>query len=99
MNKRQKAKYYKRLYEQQLKLKNKHIEVKTSKIPIITYRITKAMPDEFQANAAPYWIREEMSEDIKKIIYDNLKINKVEDENNTFWPNVMFEATIRIAWE
>ena len=98
MNKRQKAKYYKRLYEQCLH-SLKPNNVKITRIPVITYKVTKAMPDEFQANAAPYWIREEMSEEIKQIIYDNLKINKVRDENNAFWPNVMFEATIRIAWE
>ena len=42
MNKRQKAKYYKRMYEQLLMAdKLRPIEVKTTRIPVQTYRITK----------------------------------------------------------
>ena len=93
MNKRQKAKYYKRMYEQLLAINRlRPVEFKTTRIPVQTYRVTKALGD-FDV---PYMdkekiIRELMSEDISKLAHDSIKINE-------FAPN-MYETTIRIAWE
>ena len=93
MNKRQKAKYYKRMYEQLLAINRlRPIEVKTTRIPVQTYRITKGfgelnVPDMDKEKI----IRDFMSEDIAKIAHDSIKINE-------FAPD-MYETTIRIAWE
>ena len=93
MNKRQKAKYYKRMYEQLLMAdKLRPMEVKTTRIPVQTYRITKAFGDfDIPDIDKDKIIRDFMSEDIAKLAHDSIKINE-------FAPN-MYETTIRIAWE
>lgn len=93
MNKRQKAKYYKRMYEQLLMAdKLRPIEVKTTRIPMQTYRITKGFGD-FDVSDVDKdkIIRDFMSEDIAKLAHDNIQINE-------FTPD-MYETTIRVAWE
>lgn len=93
MNKRQKAKYYKRMYEQLLAINRlRPIEVKTTRIPMQTYRITKGLGDfDIPDIDKDKIIRDFMSEDIAKLAHDNIQINE-------FAPD-MYETTIRIAWE
>ena len=105
MNKRQKAKHYKQLYERELALnKVRPIKVEHSYIPFVTYKATrtfdipKEMLDEYpkDENGVPYIIKDELSREFEDIIYKNLKIYEVKDER---WPRGKYEATVKMAFE
>ena len=105
MNKRQKAKHYKQLYEMLLK-GSRPVKIEHSSIPVQTYRVHKALPADYpdevikdlpaDANGIPYVIRKEIERDISDFIYKNIKINEVHGE--THFPSKVYETTIRIAF-
>ena len=97
MNKRQKAKYYQRLYECLLN-KHKPIKVECTRIPMETYRTAKIfdypldiindMPKD--ENGVPFIVKDQITEDFAKLIKENVKITKQHNK---------YEATVKIAWE
>lgn len=109
MNKRQKAKHYKKLYEGLLETilrGSRPVKVEHTSIPVETYRVHKAIPfddlDEMikdlpaDANGIPYVIRKGIESDISDFIYKNIKINEVHGESE--FPGKVYETTIRIAF-
>lgn len=105
MNKRQKAKYYKRMYETLIH-KPAYTVVRTIGVQTETYKSTKVFdyPPEMLSmfpkdkDGIPFAIREEIANDFSQLIYNNLKI--VERFDNPRRPNGgLYEAIVRIAWE
>ena len=92
MNKRQKAKHFKMLYESLLAKGGPPCKVIHTTIPVQTYRITKTFGDfDVPDIDKEKIIRNLMSEDIARFAHDSIQINE-------FAPN-MYETTLRIAWE
>ena len=83
MNKRQKAKHYKQLYERELALnKVRLMKVEHSYIPFLTYKTIRGIDIPFDdlpkgEDGIPYIIRDKLSKDFVDIIYKNLKIFKI----------------------
>ena len=109
MNKRQKAKHYKKLYEGLLEtilIGSRPVKIEHTSIPVETYRVRKALPFNYpdeaikdlpaDANGIPYAIREEIERDISDFIYKNIKINEVHGESRP--TGKVYETTIRIAF-
>lgn len=109
MNKRQKAKHYKQLYERTLETLlrgSRPVKVEHTSIPVQTYRVRKALPFNYpdeaiknlpdDANGISYVIRKSIERDISDFIYKNIKINEVHGESE--FPNKVYETTIRIAF-
>ena len=98
MNKRQKAKRYKILYERELALKNqKTFEYVVTYKPTQEYKV-KCLVDADLASNEEY-IRMKIASEFMKIIEKKLAIKAAEDPYGLFMRSKCFESTIRIAWD
>ena len=83
MNARQKAKKYKRMYEELL---NKHIEVKMEQHKIDTLRFDRFYPEPLIANANSSYLREVIVKDIAQDLVS--KLDKYIDYRTEFCPDI-----------
>lgn len=102
MNKRQKAKHYKQLYERTLETLlngSRPVKVLNTIIPTETYRVVKVMDDDLPSDISSFRLRLEMVREFEKILEKNLIIEEVLPENNYQLPRKMYTTTVRIAWK
>lgn len=102
MNKRQKAKHYKMLYERELALnKVRPIKVEHSMISFVTYKAVNCFNIPYHdfpkgRDGIHNIVREQITSEISDIIYKNIKIFEVRTEE---YPRGKYEATIKMAFE
>ena len=102
MNKRQKAKHYKQLYERELALNRvRPIKIQHSVVPFVTYKAVNCFNicyDDYpkDENGIPNIVREQITNEIGEIIYKNIKIFEVRTEE---YPRGRYEANIKMAFE
>lgn len=102
MNKRQKAKHYKQLYEGLLETflrGSRPVKVMNTIIPTETYRVVKVMDDDLPSDISSFRLRLGMVREFEKILEKNLIIEEVPPENNYQLPRKMYTTTVRIAWK
>lgn len=102
MNKRQKAKHYKQLYERTLETLlngSRPVKVMNTIIPTETYRVVKVMDDDLPSDISSFRLRFGMVREFEKILEKNLIIEEVPPENNYQLPRKMYTTTVRIAWK
>lgn len=99
MNKRQKAKHFKMLYESLLAKGGPPYKVIHTSVPVQTYRVVKVMDNDLPADIRTLELRREMCREFDKIFYENVNIEEVPPENNYQYPRKMYITTVRIAWE
>lgn len=102
MNKRQKAKHYKQLYERTLETLlngSRPVKVMNTIIPTETYRVVKVMDDDLPSDISSFRLRLGMVREFEKILEKNLIIEEVPPENNYQLPRKMYTTTVRIAWK
>ena len=99
MNKRQKAKHFKMLYESLLAKGGPPCKVIHTSIPVETYRVVKVMDDDLPPDIRTFKLRLEMVREFEKILEKNLIIEEVPPENNYQLPRKMYATTVRIAWQ
>ena len=99
MNKRQKAKHFKMLYESLLAKGGPPLKVIHTVIPVQTYRVVTVMDENIPPDIRTIELRREMVHKLDKIFYENLNIEEVPPENNYQLPRKMYATTVRIAWQ
>ena len=98
MNKRQKAKHYKMLYESLLAKGGPPCKIIHTSVPVQTYRVVKTMDQDLPPDMRTLMVRKEMAEEFVKLFEKNLNIEEVSPENNFQLPKKMYATTVRIAW-
>lgn len=103
MNKRQKAKHYKQLYERELALNRiRPVKVQHSVVPFVTYKAVNNFDTYYDGypkdeNGIPNTVREQITKEISDIIYENIKIIEVQTEEYPVYKR--YEANIKMAFE
>lgn len=98
MNKRQKAKHFKMLYESLIAKGGPPCKVIHTSVPVQTYRVVKVVDNDLPPDLATIMLRKAMVQDFEKIFERNLNIEEIPPENNYQYPRKMYATTVRIAW-